>query len=120
MRRFFDDDDDTTDDPDARVDADGPDGAEIDDADADPEDDDALDNERLDDEFPRGDGTADVTAAVFCPYCSELNEIAVDPGGGSAQRYVEDCQVCCRPWVVSVAYDSGGQVHAAAEAADDL
>jgi len=39
---------------------------------------------------------------VSCPYCGELNAIAVDEGGGSVQRYVEDCQVCCQPWEVTV------------------
>jgi transposase-like protein len=39
---------------------------------------------------------------VACPYCGEPNVIAVDEGGGSVQRYVEDCQVCCQPWEVTV------------------
>jgi hypothetical protein len=26
----------------------------------------------------------------------------VDPSGGKRQSYTEDCQVCCRPWKVSV------------------
>jgi hypothetical protein len=32
-----------------------------------------------------------------CPYCGEPIAIWVDAGGGSRQRYVEDCSVCCRP-----------------------
>ena len=39
---------------------------------------------------------------VECPYCGERNEIFVDPSGGRVQSYVEDCQVCCRPWEVRV------------------
>jgi ribosomal protein L24E len=50
----------------------------------------------LDAAFPLGDGVADVTARVTCPYCGEEIELAVDPGGGSLQEYVEDCEVCCR------------------------
>ncbi len=67
----------------------------------------------LDEEFPLGDGSADTTADVACPYCGETNEIALDPGGGAVQEYVEDCQVCCRPWRVSVLYatDGSAQVH---------
>jgi len=67
----------------------------------------------LDDEFPLGDGTAETTADVVCPYCGETNEIALDPGSGGVQEYVEDCQVCCRPWRVAVAYapDGSAQVH---------
>jgi hypothetical protein len=60
------------------------------------------------DSFPPGDGTADVDADVTCPYCGEAVTIAVDPGGGESQRYVEDCPVCCRPWSVNVSYDGDG------------
>jgi hypothetical protein len=34
-------------------------------------------------------------------------EISVDPGGGSTQEYVEDCEVCCNPWQVSVQFIEG-------------
>ena len=43
---------------------------------------------------------------MLCPYCGEIVEIALDPGSGSRQEYVEDCQVCCRPWQVFVVYDN--------------
>jgi hypothetical protein len=33
--------------------------------------------------------------------------IAVDPGGGSFQQYVEDCEVCCNPWQVSLRFIDG-------------
>jgi len=69
----------------------------------------------LDDEFPLGDGTADGEAAVACPHCGEPNTIALDPGGGSLQEYVEDCQVCCRPWRVVVRYDRDGTAAVSAE-----
>jgi hypothetical protein len=67
-------------------------------------------NDELDEEFPLGDGTAETDATVFCPYCGEVNEIALDPGSGSHQEYVEDCQVCCRPWQVAVQYLPDGSV----------
>ena len=60
------------------------------------------------DAFPLGDGTADVAAMVQCPYCGAAVSLAIDPGGGPAQDYVEDCQVCCRPWRVTVRYDGAG------------
>ena len=62
----------------------------------------------LDEEFPLGDGTADLEATVACPYCGESIEITLDPGSGAQQDYVEDCEVCCRPWQVSVRYDDEG------------
>jgi len=68
----------------------------------------SLEDDGLDDEFPLGDGTAETEAEVRCPYCGEINEIALDPGSGSEQQYVEDCQVCCRPYTVNVHYLPNG------------
>jgi transposase-like protein len=62
----------------------------------------------LDEEFPLGEGTADTSATVLCPYCGQENAIALDPGSGTRQDYVEDCQVCCRPWHVTVQYTAEG------------
>ena len=72
----------------------------------------------LDEEFPLGDGVADVTGVVVCPYCGEANDVALDTGSGAHQEYVEDCQVCCRPWRVVVAYDGDGGARVFAEPAD--
>jgi hypothetical protein len=68
----------------------------------------------LDEEFP-GDGPVETEATVLCPYCGELNEIALDPGSGTEQEYIEDCQVCCRPWRVFVTYQPDGTVEVAVE-----
>ena len=65
------------------------------------------DSSDLDAEFPLGDGTAETTAFVSCPYCSETVTISVDPGSGSVQDYVEDCEVCCNPWQVRVRFIGG-------------
>ena len=65
------------------------------------------DDAGLDADFPVSDGTAQTTADVVCPYCGEGVTIAVDPGGGSAQEYVEDCEVCCRPWNVRLRFIGG-------------
>lgn len=73
----------------------------------------------LDRDFPLGDGTADTSADIACPYCGEANTIAVDPGSGGNQSYVEDCQVCCQPWRVSVHYRSDGTADVTATALDD-
>lgn len=69
---------------------------------------DASDDPELDEEFPVGDGTADGDAVITCPHCGESIEIALDAGSGARQEYVEDCEVCCRPWRVSVHYGSDG------------
>lgn len=44
--------------------------------------------------------------SATCPYCGEPIELVVDESAGST-RYIEDCQVCCRPMQVDVAVDSG-------------
>lgn len=81
---------------------------------------DSLDDALLDDEeFPLGDGVADLSGEVHCPYCGESVEITLDPGSGAHQQYIEDCQVCCRPWVVSVNYDEDGTAHVYVDPSDD-
>ena len=62
---------------------------------------------QLDEEFPLGDGTVETEAVVVCPYCGASVTMALDPGGGAVQDYVEDCEVCCQPWAVSVSYHDG-------------
>jgi hypothetical protein len=69
------------------------------------------DDFELDRDFPLGDGTADVSSEVVCPYCGEVVEIALDPGSGEHQSYVEDCPVCCQPWTVRVQYHGDGSAH---------
>ena len=59
------------------------------------------------------------TERYECPYCGEEVETTVDLSGGD-QTYIEDCQVCCRPWRVAVVYDADGQAMASVEAADDV
>ena len=78
----------------------------------------SLDDDGLDEEFPLGDGTVETGASVRCPYCGEISEIALDPGSGSQQVYVEDCQVCCRPWRVAVHYHPDGSAEVSVEVED--
>jgi hypothetical protein len=66
-----------------------------------------VDDYDLNDEFPLGDGTVETSAEVVRPYCGETTAISVDPGGGSSQQYIEDCEVCCNPWQVTVRFDNG-------------
>ncbi len=66
-----------------------------------------LPDDEFDADFPLGDGPADIDATVQCPYCGEAIEITLDPGSGGSQEYVEDCEVCCNPWRVTVSYHDG-------------
>jgi hypothetical protein len=72
----------------------------------------------LDAEFPLGDGVAETGGVVVCPYCGEANDVALDPGSGARQEYVEDCQVCCQPWRVVVEYHEDGSADVYAEPSD--
>jgi hypothetical protein len=73
----------------------------------------------LDRDFPLGDGTAETSGSVVCPYCGETNTIGLDPGSGDTQEYVEDCQVCCQPWRVFVHYREDGSATVSVAALDE-
>lgn len=55
---------------------------------------------------------------IQCPYCGETITVLVDDSAG-AQRYVEDCAVCCRPLEIAVAIDAEGRLQLSAAAEDD-
>lgn len=37
---------------------------------------------------------------VVCPFCGEDVEISVD--ADVSGTFIQDCEVCCNPWLVSV------------------
>jgi hypothetical protein len=45
---------------------------------------------------------------VRCPYCHEEQLLYVDPD--TAGSFVQDCDVCCRPWQVQVSRDADGEL----------
>ena len=44
---------------------------------------------------------------IGCPYCGEAQVVSVEPEA-HGHRYVEDCQVCCRPIVMEVEHGPQG------------
>jgi hypothetical protein len=52
---------------------------------------------------------------VTCPYCGESIAIFVEPDVRGS--FVQDCEVCCNPWLVHVERD-GEDCHVTAERAD--
>jgi transposase-like protein len=56
---------------------------------------------------------------IVCPYCGETITVVIDEGGGSKQRYVEDCSVCCRPIELSVEESEDGELSISAMRADE-
>ena len=64
------------------------------------------------------DRPTDWSAVIHCPHCGEAVEITLDAGGGSVQEYVEDCEVCCRPWQLTVTFDVDGRAEVEIDEAD--
>jgi hypothetical protein len=66
---------------------------------------DDLDEWLGDDEpiFARDDELTPVPYA--CAACGQANQTMLDPGGGDHQQYTEDCEVCCRPNLLTLAID---------------
>jgi hypothetical protein len=61
-----------------------------------------------DDEEPDDAAALETEADVRCPHCGAIVSIELDPAGGRSQEYVQDCDVCCRPWQVNVWFDATG------------
>lgn len=71
----------------------------------------------MDEEFELGNEPAGAVRAA-CPYCGETVEILIDQGGGSHQSFVEDCEVCCQPWNVTVQIEPDGSASVSLTAED--
>ncbi|MBI5800815.1 MAG: CPXCG motif-containing cysteine-rich protein [Verrucomicrobia bacterium] len=46
------------------------------------------------------------TATLDCPYCGQNMELVLDTGIPS-QRFITDCEVCCRPFEVTAECEPG-------------
>ena len=49
---------------------------------------------------------ASMESGFQCASCGEWNSTCVDESAGRRQSYVEDCQVCCKPNVLRIEYDT--------------
>nr|ALS90256.1 cysteine-rich CPXCG [uncultured bacterium] len=59
-----------------------------------------------DDEAPIVASPGELTPLPYsCAACGEINETQLDLSGGYTQEYVEDCTVCCRPNILTIAVD---------------
>lgn len=54
--------------------------------------------------------------SVQCPYCFETVELDVDPD--TEGTFVQDCEVCCNPWTVTVHHDEDGNADVQVQRAD--
>ena len=57
----------------------------------------------------------DDSFSVSCPYCGEEVEIYLEPDVRGS--FVQDCEVCCNPWMVRVSVD-GDDRYVSVERAD--
>jgi hypothetical protein len=59
-----------------------------------------------------------VEETVTCPYCWEVLQVLLDPGE-AGESYIEDCQVCCHPMLLSLSTDGMGRLEVSAQRCDD-
>lgn len=50
-----------------------------------------------------------------CAFCGEQNDVFVDGSGRREQRFTEDCEVCCRPNLLTIRIERDGWVSVEAE-----
>jgi len=48
----------------------------------------------------------EASEAIQCPFCGQTFELVVDTSVES-QRFVTDCEVCCRPFEVTAECEAG-------------
>lgn len=46
-----------------------------------------------------------VQAELACPYCGELVVLVIE--ADLSGELVQDCEVCCNPWTLSIRRDAG-------------
>jgi len=44
-----------------------------------------------------------------CPFCWESISVLLDPSV-SRQKYIEDCEICCNPLEIEVAFENGEMI----------
>ena len=57
--------------------------------------------------------------SVECPSCGGPLGLSVDESGGSVQKYVEDCAVCCQPMEVMVEIEGDEECSVSVRRFDD-
>jgi len=54
-----------------------------------------------------------------CPYCASMISIVVDLTGGRRQSFTTDCEVCCRPIVITMVVENESLVSFEADRESD-
>jgi len=40
-----------------------------------------------------------------CPYCGTEQQVLLEPSAGRVQKFVTDCEICCRPIQIEVRFE---------------
>jgi len=56
---------------------------------------------------------------ITCPYCGENIEVLVDIADLN-QRYIEDCQVCCKPITFLITESHSGELSLSVYSEDEV
>ena len=54
----------------------------------------------------------------ICPHCGVDLSVRLEAGGGRKQKFIQDCEVCCRPIQIAVEFKGGEVVDFSAEAGE--
>lgn len=46
-----------------------------------------------------------------CAFCGEANDVFVDGSGARIQKFTEDCEVCCRPNLLTISIERDGWIN---------
>jgi len=61
-------------------------------------------------ENSRDDGGLNEYHAYACAFCGQENEVFIDGSGGNYQQFTEDCEICCRPNLVTITIARDGDI----------
>ncbi len=54
--------------------------------------------------------------SFLCPYCGTSLTARLDASGGKHQKFIQDCEVCCRPIQIEAHFKGEEIVHFSADA----
>lgn len=53
-----------------------------------------------------------------CPYCGVELSVKLDASGGRKQKFIQDCEVCCKPIQIEVGFEGGEVVSFSADVSE--
>ncbi len=56
--------------------------------------------------------------SFLCPHCGVALSARLDLSGGTNQKFIQDCETCCKPIEIIVSFENGEVLSFSAEASD--